>query len=77
MSLPLVIPHQAHSLSAAIHSLVASALLFITPSLAMAADSVVVFNEVHYHPENDDSSLEYIELYNQLAIEVDLSNWRH
>ncbi|BDS05448.1 hypothetical protein NT6N_04880 [Oceaniferula spumae] len=44
--------------------------------MASAQDSVVVFNEVHYHPENDDSSLEYIELYNQLAIEVDISNWR-
>lgn len=46
------------------------------PSLGIARDSVVVFNEVHYHPENDDTSLEYIELYNQLAVAVDISNWR-
>ena len=36
----------------------------------------MVFNEVHYHPENDETTLEYLELYNQLAVEVDLSNWR-
>ena len=39
-------------------------------------DSVVVFNEIHYNPANDDSSLEYVELYNQLVVDVDISNWR-
>ena len=39
-------------------------------------DSVVVFNEIHYHPAGDNSALEYVELYNQLAVDVDLSNWR-
>ncbi|MDB4265154.1 lamin tail domain-containing protein [bacterium] len=39
-------------------------------------DSVVVFNEIHYHPAGDDSSLEYIELYNQMSVDVDLSNWK-
>ena len=39
-------------------------------------DSVVVFNEIHYHPEGDDVALEYVELYNQMAVNVDLSNWR-
>lgn len=39
-------------------------------------DSVVVFNEIHYHPANDDNALEYIELHNQMAVNVDLSNWR-
>lgn len=43
---------------------------------ALARDSAVVFNEVHYHPENDEFQLEYVELYNQLAVDVDLSNWR-
>ncbi len=38
-------------------------------------DSVVVFNEIHYHPAGDNDALEYIELYNQMAINVDLSNW--
>ena len=39
-------------------------------------DSVVVFNEIHYHPGGDNTALEYIELYNQMAPDVDLSNWR-
>ena len=39
-------------------------------------DSVVVFNEIHYHPADDNDGLEYIELYNQMAVNIDLSNWR-
>ncbi|MFT5109060.1 MAG: hypothetical protein ACI9UA_004706, partial [Pseudoalteromonas tetraodonis] len=39
-------------------------------------DSVVVFNEIHYHPAGDNDAFEYIEIYNQLAVDVDLSNWR-
>lgn len=39
------------------------------------ADSVVTFNEVMYHPQNDESAGEWIELHNQLAVMVDLSNW--
>jgi hypothetical protein len=46
------------------------------PLAAVARDSVVVFNEVHYQPAGDDSTLEYVEVYNQLAANVDLSNWR-
>ncbi|MDF1862270.1 MAG: lamin tail domain-containing protein, partial [Verrucomicrobiales bacterium] len=59
------------------HQLLLLAAMFAClPWVAGARDSVVVFNEVHYHPQNDDSSLEYVELYNQLAIELDISNWR-
>jgi hypothetical protein len=44
---------------------------------ATARDSVVVFNELHYHPAGDeDSALEWIELHNQMAVDVDLSAWR-
>ena len=32
--------------------------------------------EIHYHPAGDDSTLEYIELHNLMAIDVDMSNWR-
>ena len=39
------------------------------------SDSVVVFNEVMYHPTNDDPSLEWVELHNQMSVDVDLSNW--
>lgn len=37
---------------------------------------MVVFNEIHYQPAGDNSALEFVELYNQLAVRVDLSNWR-
>ena len=39
-------------------------------------DAVVVFNEIHFHPAGDDSTLEYVEVYNQMVADVDLSNWR-
>jgi hypothetical protein len=39
-------------------------------------DAVVVFNEIHYHSAGDNVALEFIELYNQLAVNVDMSNWR-
>jgi hypothetical protein len=41
-----------------------------------AADSVVVFNEIHYHPATNEAATEWIELHNQMAIDVDLSAWR-
>lgn len=43
---------------------------------ASQRDAVVVFNEIHFQPAGDDTTLEYIELYNQLVVDVDLSNWR-
>ncbi|RIK76533.1 MAG: hypothetical protein DCC68_19155 [Planctomycetota bacterium] len=39
-------------------------------------DSVVVFNELMYNPVGADESLEWIELHNQMAIDIDLSAWR-
>ena len=42
---------------------------------AARADSVVVFNEVHYHPGTQEPQREYIELHNQMAVDVDLSRW--
>jgi hypothetical protein len=49
-------------------------LLLLPAAGRIQADSVVVFNEVMYHPESA-SAGEWIELYNQLAIDVDLSGW--
>ena len=43
---------------------------------ALAYDSIVVFNEIQYHPAADDSTLEFVELYNQNTADVDLSGWR-
>ena len=39
------------------------------------ADSAVVFNEIMYHPAFDEPDLEWIELHNQMAVNMDLSNW--
>ncbi|MDB4500897.1 lamin tail domain-containing protein [Akkermansiaceae bacterium] len=47
------------------------------PTLPMETrDATVVFNEIHFHPAGDNSSLEFIEFHNQLVVDVDLSNWR-
>jgi hypothetical protein len=42
---------------------------------ARAADSVVVFNELHYHPATNETASEWVELHNQMAIDIDLSAW--
>ncbi|MCA9266608.1 MAG: lamin tail domain-containing protein, partial [Planctomycetales bacterium] len=38
-------------------------------------DSTVVFNELMYHPTEGNEGLEWIELHNQLALDMDLSGW--
>lgn len=38
-------------------------------------DSVVVFNEIMVHLADHGSALEWVELHNQLALDVDLSGW--
>ncbi len=45
-------------------------------SSASSADSVVTFNEIMYHPATNEAGMEWIELYNQMAVDVDISNWR-
>jgi hypothetical protein len=46
------------------------------PDITTASDSVVTFNEVMYHPVGDDPTQEWVELYNQMSIDMDISNWR-
>ncbi|HWI58054.1 MAG TPA: lamin tail domain-containing protein, partial [Bacillota bacterium] len=46
------------------------------PDTTTAADAVVVFNEVMYHPAGDNPALEWVELYNQMSVDIELSNWR-
>lgn len=48
-------------------------ILFLNTSLAL--DSVVLFNEIMYHPADQESSQEWLELYNPLAVDMDLSDW--
>jgi hypothetical protein len=45
-------------------------------STSDGADTVLVFNEIMYHPTTDEAGKEWVELYNQLAVDVDISNWR-
>ncbi|HTD88046.1 MAG TPA: lamin tail domain-containing protein, partial [Candidatus Binatia bacterium] len=49
--------------------------LSVTLRPALAVDSVVVFNEIHYHPVSDEALNEWVELHNQMAIDIDLSEW--
>ena len=41
------------------------------------ADSVVVFNEIMYHPVSisNEPTLEWIEFHNQMAVDIDVSDW--
>ena len=41
----------------------------------LVLDSTVVFNEVMYNPAGPEESLEWVELYNQTAIDMDISGW--
>jgi len=50
--------------------------VFLTGRLLARADSVVVFNEIHYHPLTNEAQLEWVELQNQLSVDVDISGWR-
>src|SRR3954451_9784777 len=39
------------------------------------ADVSLVFNEVMYHPATNEPGLEWVELYNQMSVDVDVSGW--
>ncbi len=41
-----------------------------------SADAVVVFNELQYNPAGLSEAGEYVELFNQQGIKVDISGWR-
>ena len=46
------------------------------PAFAGSPDSVVVFNEIHYHPKGASENGEWIEVFNQMGIRTDVSGWR-
>src|SRR6267154_1974414 len=54
----------------------AAVLLLILLRSTVFADSVVVFNEIMYHPATNEPALEWLELHDQNAVDVDLSGWR-
>src|SRR4029077_1117941 len=39
------------------------------------ADSTLVFNEIMYHPATSETALEWIELHNQMGVNIDISGW--
>jgi hypothetical protein len=39
-------------------------------------DATVTFNEVMYNPAGSNEALEWVELHNQLSVNIDLSGWR-
>src|SRR6185295_16430263 len=41
----------------------------------LRADTVVVFNEIMYHPSTNEALSEWVELRNQMAVDVDISGW--
>jgi len=53
-------------------------LLFLTASAGLlpGADSVIVFNEIHYHPSNEDNDTEWVELHSLMGVDVDISGWK-
>jgi hypothetical protein len=51
-------------------------LLAVLPTAMLRAESAVVFNEIMYHPLTNESELEWVELQNQLGVDIDISQWR-
>jgi hypothetical protein len=50
--------------------------LICLPALcASANDTVVAFNEIMYHPATNEVGLEWVELHNQMSVDVDMSGW--
>ncbi len=52
---------------------VLAAIFSVMGHAAAQVDSVVVFHEIHYHPVASES--EFVELYNQNSVDVDMSGW--
>src|SRR5436309_7604451 len=50
-------------------------LLACAASSVFGVDSIVVFNEIHYHPATNQAASEWVELHNQMAVDIDLSAW--
>ncbi|HUR45469.1 MAG TPA: lamin tail domain-containing protein, partial [Candidatus Saccharimonadales bacterium] len=42
---------------------------------AYGVDSIVVFNEINYHPITNEAAGEWVEFHNQMTIDIDLSAW--
>jgi hypothetical protein len=75
-SRPLCLPLTIGFFVSAISLFSQSPPLVSQPDTVTAADSVVTFNEIMYRPAGDDDGLEWVELHNQMSVDMDISNWR-
>src|SRR5690349_6332973 len=50
-------------------------LLLVGAVTSLRGDTSLVFNEVMYHPATNEPAMEWVELYNQLAVDLDISGW--
>ncbi len=50
-------------------------LLTVCLAQQLRADAVIVFNEIMYHPSANEAAMEWVELRNALAVDVDISGW--
>ena len=50
-------------------------LLAICAVQQVRADAAVTFNEVMYHPASNETAMEWVELRNLLAVDIDMSDW--
>ena len=57
--------------------LISRLLIFLASFVAssVSADSTIVFNEIMYHPATNEPALEWLELHNQMAVNMDVSEW--
>ena len=49
---------------------------FESPEARRMLDSTVVFNEINYNSVRSDQQTEWIEFYNQLRVDVNISEWQ-
>src|SRR3954453_19268208 len=50
--------------------------LLLLTSTRVRGDTTMVFNEIMYHPAANEPAMEWIEFYNQLVCDLDVSGWR-
>jgi hypothetical protein len=49
--------------------------LLVGSQAAGWADASLVFNEIMYHPATEEPLMEWVELHNQMAVDLDVSGW--
>ena len=53
----------------------AAGILLACLASSVQGDSPVVFNEIMYHPLTNEAQFEWVELQNQMSVDVDISHW--